>query len=63
MDLESELVSLLDRYKDSLGTTSHGAVRDLLTEIVHYCRKHGIEFEDRVSAALDVAEEESATNV
>lgn len=34
------------------------ALRDLLTDILHYCRSHDISFERKLRAAWDVAQEE-----
>lgn len=31
------------------------AVRDILTDIIHFCNKVGIDFDDRVDAAKEVA--------
>lgn len=53
------LVPIIDRYKlDGAALTEASAVRDLLTDVIHYCHAHELDFARLVHDALDVAQEE-----
>ncbi len=51
----SELVKTVENAE---GTNLAGAVRDILTDLVHFCKDHGLDFDERVQAAKEVSEEE-----
>lgn len=57
-DLGYEVRRLISTYGDVEGTTRSGAIRDVLTEIAHLCRESGIDFDERVDAAAEVAHTE-----
>lgn len=58
MKLGKRLRKLLKKYKKAEGTDEKGAIRDLLTEVFHLCRKRGLDFDDRAYLAKLVADEE-----
>jgi hypothetical protein len=53
-----KLESLLLEIESREGTTFAGAVRDLLTDLAHLCAERGVDVEERLRAALEVAAEE-----
>lgn len=58
-DLGYEVRRLISTYSDIEGTSRAGAIRDVLTEIAHLCRESDIDFDERVDAAAEIAQEES----
>lgn len=58
-DLNYEVRRLLSLHGEREGTSLSGAIRDLLTEVAHICHERGIDFDDRVDAAAEVAAEEA----
>jgi len=59
-DIRTGLRALLRDYMNAAGTSQSGAVRDLLTELMHLCDSRGLDFSGRVRLALEVYREESA---
>ena len=58
-DLATPLCDLLAKYHTEAGSTSHGAIRDCLTELMHICQdSHSIDFDERLEAAREVYREE-----
>lgn len=57
-DIKTPLVALLAEYKGRCGTNETGAVRDALTELMHYCDRHGVPFDGVLDGAREVYEEE-----
>jgi hypothetical protein len=53
---------IVKEYVDRDGTINYGAVRDLLTDIMHYCNYCDIHFEDRLEGAREVFNEEDNLN-
>ncbi len=49
---------MIPEFAADAGTDIRGAVRDMLTDIIHYCRANGLDPKDRFDAAYEVAEEE-----
>jgi len=57
-DLGYEVRRLLSLHGEMEGTNLRGAIRDLLTEVAHVCRERGIDFDERVDAAAEIAASE-----
>jgi hypothetical protein len=49
------------RYEQIGETNKEGAVRDLLTDIMHYCEANNIDFNDRLESAKEVFREEGGS--
>lgn len=59
MRLREELGQLLDKYmKADGGVEQPAAVRDLLTDLRHYCDENGVDFDYASDGSEDVYEEE-----
>jgi len=58
------LEKTIDKYGMAGDTCTEFAIRDLLTDLRHYCDEHEIDFDDRLEGSLDVylEEQESADN-
>ena len=58
------LVATIEKYGTAGETSTESAIRDLLTDLRHYCDHHEIAFEDCLDGSLDVyvEEQESADN-
>ena len=52
------LESAIEKYATDCETTTESAVRDLLTDLRHYCDQHEIDFDDRLEGSLEVYLEE-----
>lgn len=53
--ITEQITSILEEnYEDS----SNSGIRDILTDLVHLCDEKGIDINERLYAAQDVAEEE-----
>jgi hypothetical protein len=50
-------VIILD-YMNKDGINNSSAVRDLLTDVMHFCENQNIDFFERVQSAIDVFKEE-----
>ena len=59
-DIRTPLDTMLRRDASSAGTDLSGAIRDLLTEVMHLCDDSGVDFEDRLIAAGEVYQQERA---
>lgn len=57
-DIRSLLDTMLRRYASSAGTDLSGAIRDLLTEVMHLCDDSRVDFEDRLITAGEVHQQE-----
>lgn len=57
-DLGFELRRLISVHGEIEGTSLRGAIRDMLTEIALICRERGIDFDERVDSAAEVAAQE-----
>ncbi len=57
-DLKQPLDRLLSRYMHRAGTDVAGAVRDVLTELLHFCDRHDLDFAEREHQARQVYIEE-----
>lgn len=57
-DLGFEVRRLLSLHGEMEGTSLSGAIRDLLTEVAHVCHEKGIDFDERVDSAAEIAAEE-----
>ena len=53
---------LVESYADHVGTNKQGAVRDLVTDVIHYCKKNNISFSTVLAGAREVAREERMEN-
>lgn len=58
MNIRDELGSLLRRYALSEGCNSQGAIRDIMTELIHISREAGCAPASVFESALEVADEE-----
>jgi len=58
------LEATIDKYGTAGETSTESAIRDLLTDLRHYCDQHEIDFDDSLEGSLDVylEEQESADN-
>lgn len=56
MDLKAELKALIGRVEKREGTSTRGAIRDVLTDIAHICHEEGIDFDERCDTAIEVAQ-------
>jgi hypothetical protein len=58
------LETTIEKYGTPGDTGTESAIRDLLTDLRHYCDEHEIDFEDRLEGSLDVylEEQESVDN-
>ena len=52
------LEATIDKYGTAGETSTESAIRDLLTDLRHYCDHHEIAFEDCLEGSLDVYVEE-----
>lgn len=59
--LKARVDELLTSYASSEGTNRRGAVRDMLTELIHIAHDEQIDFDDLVADAKEVAREEFVT--
>jgi hypothetical protein len=59
-DIRTALRVLLQGYMDFAGTDRSCAVRDLLTELMHLCDFHRLDFAGRIRLARQVYREEVA---
>lgn len=58
------LEATIDKYGTAGETSTESAIRDLLTDLRHYCDQHEIDFEGCLEGSLDVylEEQESVDN-
>jgi len=63
-DTMHRLETTIEKYGTTGETSTESAIRDLLTDLRHYCDRHEIAFEDCLEGSLDVylEEQESADN-
>jgi hypothetical protein len=52
------LEATIEKYGTAGETSTESAIRDLLTDLRHYCDHHEIAFEDCLDGSLDVYVEE-----
>jgi len=52
------LEAAVEEYAQNAGTTFEGAFRDALTDLKHLADEKGLDFDERLAAALEVADEE-----
>ena len=52
------LEATIEKYGTAGETSTESAIRDLLTDLRHYCDHHEIAFEDCLDGSLDVYMEE-----
>lgn len=53
-----ELTEFIQRATEKGETDTVGAVRDVITDLLHYCDQNGIDFHDRLGSATEVFNEE-----
>ena len=58
LTVKTSIEKYLKRYNKEQGTDLRQGVRDVLTDCVHICRQHNIEFSHVLQDAKDVALEE-----
>ena len=56
------LETTIDKYGTTGDTCTESAIRDLLTDLRHYCDQHEIGFEDCLELSLDVYLEEQESD-
>lgn len=56
---QSELLAVLDRVANTEGTTEHGALRDILTDLRYVADALGLDFDAAVIGSTDVYVEET----
>ena len=61
-DTMNVLETTIENYGTAGETSTESAIRDLLTDLRHYCDQHEIDFDDSLEGSLDVylEEQESA---
>jgi hypothetical protein len=52
--------TVLDGFYDGTQNDADTAVRDLLTDLIHYCDTHGVDLDDELGRATSMARQESA---
>lgn len=57
MSKENQLQSIMDKAV-SVGIEKGPAVRDILTDVMHLCDKHGLHFQKVLEGASEVYKEE-----
>jgi hypothetical protein len=60
-DIRTPLQVLLQGYMRLAGTNRSGAVRDLLTELMHLCNSYHLNFAGRIHLAGEVYRQERST--
>lgn len=55
---QNKIGETVSTYKEIDGTTEEGAVRDILTDLLHYCEKHDIDLDERLESAKEVFQQE-----
>ena len=60
-DIRTALRVLLQGYMRLVGTNRGGAVRDLLTELMHLCDSYHLDFAGRIRLAGEVYRQERST--
>lgn len=53
-----ELGELIQKAIEKGETDTAGSVRDVITDLLHYCDQNGIDFHDRLDSATEVFKEE-----
>ena len=61
-DISNLVTKVIGTIRTSVGVSTYSAVRDLLTQLMHYCAKRGHNFETLVERATEVYEEETRKN-
>lgn len=56
--MQEQIEKTAREYAEREGTSFEFAIRDVLTDVMHLCDKHGIDFDLRLAGASDVYEEE-----
>jgi len=56
--IPNSLITLILRYKDEGSPDNRAAVRDILTDILHYCDEEAIDFPEILDSATEVYNEE-----
>ena len=61
-DTMQVLETTIDKYGTAGETSTESGIRNLLTDLRHYCDQHEIDFDDSLEGSLDVylEEQESA---
>ena len=55
---DSSIETTIEKYGAAGETSTEFAIRDLLTDLRHFCDQHEIDFDDRLEGSLDVYLEE-----
>lgn len=58
--MNQELLKLIDETKEDQGTDDRGAIRDLITELLHIAYDKGIATDDLIAGAVEVFIEEQS---
>ena len=53
-----KITATVKKYKKVDGSSEKCAVRDILTDLMHYCAKNNIDFNERLLGATDVFNQE-----
>lgn len=56
--MRAKIEALLTEIRTTESTSLSGAVRDLLTDLVHICNANQIDIDERLDAAIEIAAEE-----
>ncbi len=56
MNLRKDLLDLIFKHNRESGTNTQGSIRDILTDLKHICDSGEINFQERLEAALEVAD-------
>jgi hypothetical protein len=55
---DEKITATVKKYKKADGTDDKSAVRDILTDLLHFCNKHNIDFNERLLGANEVFDQE-----
>ncbi len=53
-----KITPVVNKYKKSDGTDDQSAVRDILTDLLHFCEKNNLDFNKLVEHAMEVFDQE-----
>ena len=57
--MKTKLITIINEYKKSEGTSTQSAIRDCITDLLHICKEENISFEECLGGAWEVFEQEN----
>ena len=61
-DITGIVEKFVQEYKKRAGTDNYGSIRDLLTQIMHYCEVNNLDWHEILDSAEEVFETEILDN-